>query len=73
MQAAIETIRDMNTHIAEAASQQNVAVQEVSRTLVNINNAATETAEGADTAANSSSTLLKIAQKQQELVRRFTI
>lgn len=73
MQAAIETIRDMNTHIAEAASQQNVAVQEVSRTLVNINNAATDTAEGADTAANSSSTLLKIAQKQQELVRRFTI
>ncbi len=73
IQAAIETIRDMNTHIAEAASQQSTAVQEVSRTLVNINNAATETTEGADAAAHSSSTLLKIAQKQQELVRKFTI
>ncbi|MGY8870187.1 MAG: HAMP domain-containing methyl-accepting chemotaxis protein [Pseudomonadales bacterium] len=73
MQTAIETIRDMNTQIAEAASQQNSAVQEVSRTLVSINTAATETAQGAHTASESSTTLLKIAQIQRELIRRFTI
>ncbi|WP_051221364.1 HAMP domain-containing methyl-accepting chemotaxis protein [Neptunomonas japonica] len=73
MQTAIETIRNMNTHIAEAASQQNSAVQEVSRTLVSINTAATETAQGAHTASESSTTLLKIAQIQRELIRRFTI
>lgn len=73
MQTAIETIRDMNTHIVEAASQQNSAVQEVSRTLVSINAAATETAQGAHTASESSTTLLKIAQIQRELIRRFTI
>lgn len=73
MQAAVETIRDMNTQIAEAAGQQNNAVQEVSRTLVSINHAATETAEGAEQAAKSSSTLLKIAQVQQALIRRFQI
>jgi methyl-accepting chemotaxis protein len=73
MQTAIETIRNMNIHIAEAASQQNIAVQEVSRTLVSINTAATETAQGAHSASESSATLLKIAQIQRELIRRFTI
>lgn len=73
MQAAIETIRDMNTHIAEAASQQSSAVQEVSRTLVNINHAATETSEGASQAADGSAHLLQISQVQRELIRRFTI
>ncbi len=73
MQAAIQTIRDMNTQIATAASQQNSAVQEVSRTLVSINTAAIETAAGANTASESSTTLLKIAQIQRELIRRFTI
>lgn len=73
MQTAIETIRNMNTQIAEAASQQNSAVQEVSRTLVSINTAATETAQGAHSASESSTTLLKIAQIQRELIRRFTI
>lgn len=73
MKTAIETIRDMNTQIAEAASQQSSAVQEVSQTLVTINNAATNTAEGASKAAQSSTALLKIAQIQRELIRRFTI
>ena len=73
MKSAIETIRDMNTQIAAAASQQSSAVQEVSRTLVSINNAATDTANGASKAAQSSTTLLKIAQIQRELIRRFTI
>ncbi len=73
MKTAIKTIRDMNTQIAEAASQQSSAVQEVSQTLVTINHAATNTAEGASKAAQSSATLLKIAQIQRELIRRFTI
>jgi methyl-accepting chemotaxis protein len=73
MQESIETIRNMNTQIAEAASQQNTAVQEVSRTLVSIHHSATETALGANMAAESSATLLKIVEINRGLIRRFTI
>ncbi|SIS43655.1 methyl-accepting chemotaxis protein [Neptunomonas antarctica] len=73
MQESIQTIRNMNTQIAEAASQQNTAVQEVSRTLVSIHHSATETALGANMAAESSATLLKIVEINRGLIRRFTI
>ncbi|RVU31469.1 methyl-accepting chemotaxis protein [Neptunomonas marina] len=73
MQEAISSIRDMNTHIAEAAAQQNSAVREVNQTLVGISEVATETSMGAERAAQSSSTLLSIVQEQRQLISRFRI
>lgn len=73
MQEAISSIRDMNTHIAEAAAQQNSSVREVNRTLVGINEVSTETSMGAERAAQSSSTLLSIVQEQRQLISRFRI
>jgi len=71
MQAAIHSIRQMNTQIAAASTEQTHAVQEVSRTLVAINAASTETAKGANHASESSSGLLRIAEAQRALIQRF--
>ncbi len=73
MNRAIANIRMMSTHIAEAASQQNVAVEEVSRTLVIINEAAAETTRGAEAVTATSADLLDIAHDQQELIGHFNI
>ena len=70
---AVSQIRDMSTQIADASSQQRTAVEEVSRTLVHINEAAAETATGAEQAAGGSNELLNLAQMQQQLVQRFSI
>lgn len=73
MNEALANILLMNAHIADAAQKQNLAVEEVSRTLTTINTAAAETAEGANQAASSSHELLKYSQRQQALLKRFTI
>lgn len=73
MNQAIAHIRDLNTQIAEAAQQQTSAVEEVSCTLTSINSAAAETAQGADQAARCSAELLNFAQKQQSLIKRFSV
>jgi len=73
MKKAIADIRSMSTHITEATSQQNVAVEEMARTLVSINGAAAETAEGAKKASANSNDLLQISQKQEQLIERFTV
>ncbi|MEH6575478.1 MAG: methyl-accepting chemotaxis protein [Amphritea sp.] len=73
MKQAIANIRDMSTQITEATSQQNQAVEEMARTLVGINEAAIETAEGAKKASTNSSELLQISQQQKQLIGRFTV
>lgn len=71
MNDSIANIRRMSTQISEAASQQSVAVEEVSRTLVCINEAAAETAAGAQNVTASSHDLLTIAQEQKQLIGQF--
>lgn len=73
MNESISNIRFLNTQIEDAAQQQRQAVQEVSAQLNSINHAAAETAEGAQEAANSSDQLLAISNKQQDLLKRFTL
>lgn len=73
MNDAITNILLMNTQIADAADKQSIAVEEVSRTLTMINSAASETAEGAGQAANSSHELLRFSESQKALLQRFTI
>lgn len=73
MNQAMTHIRNLNTQIAEAAAQQTSAVEEVSCTLTSINQAAAETAQGADEAASGSQTLLSHARQQQQLLQRFSV
>lgn len=73
MKQAIADIRNMSIQITEATGQQNVAVEEIARTLVGVNEVATETAEGAKKASANSNDLLLISQQQQQLIGRFTV
>ena len=73
MQEAIGNIRNMSTQITEATGQQNEAVEEMARTLEQINSAACETASGAEKVSTHSDDLLTISQRQQELINRFTV
>lgn len=73
MQDAIANIRSMSTQITEATSQQNQAVEEMARTLEQINSAASETAQGAEKVSTHSNDLLDISTQQKELIGRFTV
>ena len=73
MKQAISNIRDMSTQITEATSQQNVAVEEIARTLTGINQSASETAASAQNTSANSNELLQISQQQQQLIGRFTV
>lgn len=73
MKDAIANIRNMSTHITEATGQQNLAVEEMARTLEQINAAASETAAGAEKVSNHSNDLLEISTQQKNLISRFTV
>ncbi|SEQ93204.1 methyl-accepting chemotaxis protein [Amphritea atlantica] len=73
MNEAVAHIRALNAFIETAATEQTDAVAEVSQTLVSISNAAAETTRGAESAAESSQTLLDVARQQQSLLARFSI
>jgi methyl-accepting chemotaxis protein len=72
MNDAVAHIRDLNTFIETAASEQTDAVAEVSQTLVSISTAAAETSKGAESAASSSHELLEVSRRQQELLSKFS-
>ena len=73
MKDAISNIRSMSTQITEATGQQNEAVEEMARTLEQINAAASETADGAEKVSTHSDDLLQISQQQKELIGRFIV
>ena len=73
MKQAISNIQSMSTHITEATSQQNLAVEEMARTLEQINNESSATAAGAEQASNHSNELLQISHQQQQLIGRFSV
>ncbi|WP_299197337.1 methyl-accepting chemotaxis protein [uncultured Amphritea sp.] len=73
MNEAVAHIRDLNAFIETASREQTDAVAEVSQTLVSISNAAAETTKGAESAAESSQTLLDVARQQQSLLASFSI
>jgi len=73
MNDAVAHIRDMNTYIETAATEQTTAVGEVSQTLVAINTVAGETSQGAEQAAESSNELLDVVRQQQTLLQRFSM
>lgn len=72
MNEAVAHIRELNTFIETAASEQTGAVAEVSQTLVSISTAAAETSKGAESAASSSHELLEVSRQQQELLSKFS-
>ncbi|GIU10024.1 methyl-accepting chemotaxis protein [Shewanella glacialipiscicola] len=70
---AIATITDMNSQIATAAEEQNAVSEEINTNIVNISNAAEQTAEGANTSSQQSENLANMAKRLSVLVQEFRI
>lgn len=70
---ATAEIHRMSTQITEAATQQKVAVEEVSRTLVAINQDVGDTTSGAEQVSHASEQLVEIAHHQQQLINHFKL
>ncbi|GIU47253.1 hypothetical protein TUM4438_25830 [Shewanella sairae] len=70
---AIATITDMNTQIATAAEEQSTVSEEINTNIVNISNAAEQTAEGTSVSSKEGENLALMAQRLSVLVREFKI
>ncbi|WP_425326526.1 methyl-accepting chemotaxis protein [Pseudomonas luteola] len=73
MSSAVNSIRDMNIQIAAATEEQSATVQETSRMVTYINDAAQLAAEGAERTAQSSQDLSEMAQVQRGLLHHFSV
>ncbi|MBH3440579.1 HAMP domain-containing protein [Pseudomonas lutea] len=73
MSSAVNSIRDMNIQIAAATEEQSATVQETSRMVTYINDAAQLAAEGAERTAQSSQDLSEMAQVQRRLLHHFSV
>lgn len=73
MSEAVGTIRDMNIQIAAATEQQSATVAETSRMVIQINDSAQQTAEGAEQSSSSSQRLLAMAKVQREILHQFSV
>ncbi len=63
--SAVATIHDLNTQIASAAEEQTAVSEEISRNVVEINQMAEHTADGANQTATAS--------ELQDLVKQFKV
>ncbi|MCK8045020.1 methyl-accepting chemotaxis protein [Shewanella sp. 1CM18E] len=70
---AIATITDMNTQIATAAEEQSTVSEEINTNIVNISNAAEQTAEGTNISSKEGENLAVMAQRLSVLVQEFKI
>ncbi|ABV89506.1 methyl-accepting chemotaxis protein [Shewanella pealeana] len=70
---AIATITDMNTQIATAAEEQSTVSEEINTNIVNISNAAEETAAGTMSSSQESENLAQMAKRLSGLVQEFKI
>ncbi|AQS40681.1 methyl-accepting chemotaxis protein [Shewanella psychrophila] len=70
---SIGTITEMNTQIATAAEEQSAVSEEINANIVNINHAAEEAAEGANSTSTESERLAEMAKELQLLVQQFKI
>ncbi len=70
---AVATIHDLNTQIASAAEEQTAVSEEISRNVVQINEMAEHTADGANQTATASEQLANLASELQDLVKQFKV
>ena len=70
---AVDQINTMNTQIASAAEEQSTVTEEINRNIVNINEVAEQTSEGAAQAKQASDDLAKLSEQLKQLVSQFTV
>jgi methyl-accepting chemotaxis protein len=69
--SSVDSITDMNRHIADAAVQQEQVAEEINRNIVNITSVAEQTAEGTQQLAAASQQLAQLAEQLQTMVSQF--
>lgn len=67
----IDSINDMNNHIASAAEQQSAVAKEISRNVNNINHVTMQTSTGIRKSAQACRELLELAQQLKSSVSQF--
>lgn len=70
---AIDTIVNMNTHIASAAEEQSAAAEEINRNISSISQAVDQTAQGSQQTFTASEELAKLATELQGIVSQFRV
>jgi methyl-accepting chemotaxis protein len=70
---AVNEISELNTHIATAANQQSIAVEEVNKNLVNITDIATKTTEGTRNISNANNNISKKLMELYSNLNRFKV
>ncbi|HKJ77337.1 MAG TPA: methyl-accepting chemotaxis protein, partial [Gammaproteobacteria bacterium] len=68
---SVDSITEMNQHIADSAGQQGEVADEINRNIANITQVAEKTASGTDDLTDASRNLAHLAEDLQSLVRRF--
>ena len=69
--SSVDSITQMNQHIADSAGQQGDVADEINRNVANITQVAEKTASGTDELTDASRNLAHLAEDLQSLVRRF--
>ncbi len=69
----VNTIKDMNAQIANAANEQSNVAEHINQNVVNISNISTETVQGAHQIAQASEELANLAVTLQNHVDRFKL
>ncbi|EAR59956.1 Methyl-accepting chemotaxis protein (contains HAMP domain) [Oceanospirillum sp. MED92] len=71
--AAVERMREMNSHVANATDEQSATVGDISQSLGEINLIMATTTDGAERSAGQSEFLLDLSDSLNGLVRRFRV
>lgn len=69
----VQEMQGMGAQIATAAEQQSLVAEEINRNVVNVNNAADQSAAAVEETAASSQELARLGQELHNLVMRFKI
>lgn len=73
IQAAINSINEVNIQIADATDQQTTVTEEINQSIVNISNVSSETLQGCVTSSSESEELYEIAEKLAVLHKNYQI
>ena len=70
---AVASINEMNTLIAAAAEEQSAVSEEINKNVVNINDLADDSVNGAQKTTTESEALAALAQRLHDLVSQFKV
>ncbi|MES9971433.1 MAG: PAS domain-containing methyl-accepting chemotaxis protein [Candidatus Thiodiazotropha sp.] len=68
---AIETINDLNHHIATASEEQSAVAEEINKNIVNVNDVANETAKGAMESVQTTEKIVGTINQLDRLIVQF--